>query len=390
MSQRSRGVRSTVRSTLQSVAVLLFWLGAAALGGTFVFGCGDGGGGSPPATTGPVISGPTLAISVGGTIKLYTVISDLANSGAAPMPAQTISAPNVLSVAFDSSGNLYYLANNGTPGSDASFFECTRPNSWLPFPDCTVVGGPIAGGQWLAIDNAGTVFATSLNGGAGTIVSFPAVSGPPTTPSVVYTSTTQPFAYGGIAVDGSGTLYVTEQAAAGTPHDLLFACTTACQSSSGSQTDLTASVSGAYPSSPPGGPLAIGGDGTTLLVGASNTDPVALTAPIAFVCAPDGSGGLTCQPGSASFPPLAGTDSPFITTVGIAISHVGNVYDAVLLTDGNTTDDPGPSFFGFDSGGAPFACSGTPSTCRVSQLPSVPVNSAAGSVAYGIAVSPVP
>lgn len=371
--------------------MVLFWTGAAALGGTFVLGCGSGGGsGSSPPPAGPVVSEPTMAISIGGEIKLYTGLGDLANSGPAPVPAQTISAANVLSVAFDSSGDLYYLANNGTIGSDASFFHCTLPNAGLPFPPCTAVGGPIAGGKWLAIDSTGTVFATSLTGSTGTIVSFPSTSGPPSTPVVVYTSTALPALYGGIAVDGSNTVYVTELPALGATYHLL-SCTAACQGSSGSQVDLTSSITASYPASPPGGPLAIKGDGTTLLVGAANTNPVALTAlPIAFACAADGNGGLTCQPHTVSVPPLAGTDSPFVTTVGIAASHAGNVYDAALLTDGNTTDDPGPSFFGFDAAGAQFACSSTPSTCRVSQLPSVPVNSVEDSVPYGLAVSHAP
>jgi hypothetical protein len=393
MSRYAASEHLGTRSKLKVMGAVLFWVGAAALGGTFVLGCGGGGGDSEPTPDpdpGVVVSGPTMAISGGGQIKLYTGISDLANSGSAPVPAQTINAPNVQSVAFDFSGNLYYLANDGSSGSDAAFYFCERPNTGLPFPACTTVGGPIAGGQWLAIDTTGTVFATSLAGGAGTVVSFPAASGPLSTPAVVYTSTTVPAAYGGIAVDSSDTLYVTEQSTAGTLHGTLFACTTVCQGSTGSQVDLTSNITASSPSSPPGGPLAMGSDGMTVFVGVSNTDPVALTAPIAFECAPDGSGGLTCQALTTTFPPLAGADSPFVTTVGIAASPENDVYDAVLLTDGNTTDDTGPAFFGFDSAGAPFACSSSPSSCRVSQLPSVPVNSAAGSVAYGLAVSPVP
>lgn len=368
-----------------TVGAALFWLGAAALGGTFVFGCQDNGGEDP----GPDLSG-TMAIAMGGQINLYTQIGDLVYDGPAPIPAETVAAPNVLSIAFDSSGNLYYLANTGLPGSDATFHACPRSNSGAMFPSCSALGSPIAGGQWLTVDAAGTVFATSLTGSSGTIVSFPASSGPPLAASAVYVSNTLPAAYGGVAVNSSGTLYVTEQpTAGGTPRDKLFACSTACQGSAGSQIELTSSITASYPSSPPGGPLAIGADGTTLFVGASNTNPMALTAPVAFVCAANVGGSLSCQPGNETFPPLAGVDTPFITTVGIAASPTNDVYDAVLLTDGNTTDDPGPSFFGFAATGGQFACTGSP-TCRVSQLPSVPVNSAPGSVPYGLAVSPIP
>lgn len=385
MNRHSALARSKILNRLMSAGALLFWVGAAALAGTFVLGCQNNTG----EGTAPNLSG-TMAIALGGQIKVFTQIGDLIYNGSAPVPTQTISAPNVLSLAFDSSGNLYYLANNGSAGSDATFYSCPRSNSGVLFPSCAAVGNPIAGGQWLSVNTAGAVFATSLTGNAGLIISFPAASGPPAFPTIVYASTTLPAAYGGITVDGSGTVYVTEQpTAGGTPRDKLFACSTACQGSSGSQVEITSIITGSYPSSYPGGPLAMAADGTTLLVGASNTNPMALTAPVAFVCTSSGGSGLSCQAGNETFPPLAGVDTPFITTVGIAISPSNNVYDAVLLTDGNTTDSTGPSFFGFVSTGGQFACSGSPN-CRVSQLPSVPVNSAPGSVPYGLAVSPIP
>lgn len=385
MKPPSAFVHARLLDGLITAAALVFWTGAAALGGTFVFGCQSNvGEGSAPDTSG------MLAIAVGGQVRVFTQIGDLIYNGSAPLPVQTINAPDVLSITFDSSGNLYYLTNNGSVGSDATFHSCPRANSGAPFPTCTALGNPIAGGQWLAVDASGTVFATSLTGTAGTVVSFPAASGPPSSPSAVYVSTTLPAAYGGITVDSGGTVYVTEQpTAGGRPRDKLFACSMSCRGSTGSQIDLTSSVTASYPSSHPGGPLAIAADGATLLVGASNTDPRALTAPVAFICTPSGGGGLACQAGNETFPPLAGVDTPFITTVGIAASPRNDVYDAVLLTDGNTADDPGPSFFGFAATGGQFACSGSPN-CRVSQLPSVPVNSAPGTVPYGLAVSPVP
>ena len=171
----------------------------------------------------------------------------------------------------------------------------------------------------------------------------------------------------------------------------LFACATACQSTPGSQTDLTAIITTPNPRSVPGGPLATGLDGTTLFVGAAGiNDATPLTLPVVFVCTPGG-GGLGCQADNATFPGLFGVDNPFVTVVGIAPSHSNDVYAAVLLKDGGDTSvNLGPKFFGFVAAGTQFACSGTPSTCRVNQLPSVPVNSAPGAVAYGLAVAPVP
>lgn len=387
MSEKSDSGNPVVRRMAARALAALFWLGVAALGGTFVFGCFQFGG-NTSLTTPP---GPTLAIAMNGHIKLYTGLASLANSGPAPTTTQSLSAPNVLGVAFDMQRNLYYLSNNGTAGSDATFHVCTLPTAGMPYPSCTAVGAPIPGGQWLTIDTSGTVFATSLTNATGTVVSFPAASGPPTSPTVVYTSGTLPYAYGGIAIDGSGTLYVTEQpAAAHFPNDQVYRCTSVCQSSSGSQIDVTAAVVGTHTTSVVDGPLAIAQDGQTLLVGVANINnhpPV--TSPVAFVCTPNGGGGFTCQDDTVTFPPVFGADNPFVLTLGIAGGAGGDVYLAVQLDDGGQTGGNfGPGFYGFQASGALFGCSGTPSTCPVNQLPSLPVNTATGSMSYALAVVP--
>lgn len=377
----SKGTR--LRGAVPHLFAGLFWLVAAAIGGTFVLGCNSIGGGFN--TT----SGQTMAISMSGQIKLYNPISALASMGLTPVPVQTLTAANVLSVAFDHQGNLYYLANNGTAGSAATFYFCHLPTGGLPYIACTAQGSTIDGGQWLAIDQSGTAFATSLSTTTGTVVSFPASSGPPVSPTVVYTSAVKPFAYGGIAVDSSDTIYLTEQlAAASYPDDKLFKCTTACQSSSGSQTNLT--VSGSYPGSVISGPLAIGHDGATLLVAAGNiNNHTSLTLPVVFVCAASGGGGLTCQADVDTFPAVFGVDNPYVMTVGVTSSSTNDVYAAVQLNDGgDTTTNFAPSFFGFVQAGTQFACSSTPSNCRVNQLPAPLIDSAAGSVPYGLAISP--
>ena len=368
----------------KGVLATLLWLGAAALGGTYVLGCG--GTVLPPA----IQTDQTLAIATGGQIRLYNNLNELGSTGVTPVPVQTITAANVLSVAFDAHGNLYYLANNGTSGSAATFFSCLLPASGLPFPACTSIGATVAGGQWLTIDSSGVVFATSRTSSSATIVSFPSASGPGATPAVAYTSNGIPLSYGGITVDSSDTLYVTEQATAATiPVDKLFKCTVACQASAGSQADITASITTPFPNSAPGGPLAYSRDGTTLFVGSTNPQPhPPLTLPVAFACT-SGAGGLTCHADSVTFPGAFGADSPYINTVGIAANKSNDIYAAVLLNNGgDTTTNFGPMFFGFLQAGPQFACSTTPSNCRVNELPSVPMNSPAGSVAYGLAVSP--
>ncbi|MDP3857022.1 MAG: hypothetical protein Q8Q73_04575 [Stagnimonas sp.] len=387
MTNKFDGMTSRDRQWLPGPFAAVAWLGAAALGGSFVLGCGGGVGDGSLV----IPEDQMMAISTAGQIKIYDDLAELATTGAAPVPAQTIIAANVLSVAFDSAGNLYYLANNGSVGSNASFFSCPLPSTGLPFATCTAVGGVIPGGQWLAINASSTVFATSRNATTGSVVSFPLASGPPASPSVVYTSTTAPAAYGGIAVDASNTLYVTEQGSATSIAHKLFKCTSACQGTSGSQLDLTANITSGNPDSAPGGPLATNLGSTNLFVGAASTNPRSpQTRPVAFVCAAGSSGGLSCQARTATFPLLFGADSPFVNSVGIAASDSNEVYDAALLDDGGDTAAVlGPSFFGFLAAGPQFACSSTPSTCRVNQLPSVPINSMPASVPYGLAISPL-
>lgn len=389
MTDKFNSMNTRVRNTVPGLFAALVWLGAAALGGTFALGCSspndDGFAALPPIPN-------MLAIASGGQIKVYTGLLELALTGPAPTPAQTIIAPNVESVAFGTNGNLYFLANDGTLGSDATFFYCQMPPSGLPFPPCTAVGGPIVGGQWLAVNGSSVIFATSITATTGTIVSFPAAIGPPVVPTVVYTSGAKPFLYGGIAVDGSNSLYVTEQGSAPVLAHRLFKCTAACQAAPGTQGDLTGSITTPNPGSAPGGPLATSADGTTLFVGAANTGsaPIPLTLPVVFVCT-QGAGGLTCQADSATFPAVNGTTNPFVTAAGVAADSTNNVYAAALLNDnGDTTTNLGPSFFGFVPAGAQFACSTTPATCRVNQLPSVGTNTEPGLVPYGLAVSHIP
>jgi hypothetical protein len=360
------------------------WLVGAALGGTFVLGCGGGFSGSSFNNL------PTqeMAIATNGQIRLYKVSDATAASGPAPTPEQTITAANVLSVAFDFNKNLYYLANNGTAGSAATFYSCPAPAMGGTYT-CAAVGGSIAGGQWLAVDHALTVYATSLTA-TGTIVSFPAASGPPVTPTVVYTSTSLPVSYGGLAVDSSGTLYVTEQPTAGNNGETLYKCTITCRNASSGQADISSQVLGTSTHSFIGGPLAIGSNGSTLYAGAANSAILSpATLPVVFICVQQGAGGQICRAVSVTFPLQGGVDSPYVATVGVAPDVNGNVFDALLLTNFNdNTAVIGPAFFGHTSADALFACSSNPATCPVNQLPSVPVNSASGSVPYGLAISP--
>ncbi|MDB5986429.1 MAG: hypothetical protein JWR16_1482 [Nevskia sp.] len=372
---------SVKRNAGHDLLAASIWLAGAALGGTFVLGCGG--------TTGSSFStGQKMAIAMASQIRLYNVADAVAATGPAPVPVQTIAAANVLSVAFDLNKNLYYLANNGTAGSVATFFSCPAPALGGTYT-CHAVGSSIDGGQWLAIDHAATAYATSL-GLTGSVISFPIASGPSATPSVVYSSTSLPVAYGGLAVDSGGTLYVTEQPSTTNNSDTLYKCTTVCRNSSGTQADISSQILASAPNSVIGGPLAIGSDGTTLYVGAAN--PVIVSPsilPVVFVCTPQGTGGLGCQADNVTFTPLGGTDSPYIGTVGVAADSSNNVYDALLLTNyGDMTVTLGPPFFGHNAAGSLFACSSTPSTCPVNQLPSVPVVSHPASVPYGLAISP--
>jgi hypothetical protein len=388
--------RNTARRALPPLGGL-----AAALGYSLLAGCNP----STPGVNlfGSPVDGKTaqyMAIAANGTIQLYILPDSTTGvSGSAPMPVQTLSAPNVLSVAIDTGGDLLYLASDPVNPLDADFFICPAvghsPDPTYVFPvtgTCEQVGGTIPGGQWLTTDGNApgingnpAVFATSLGATAGTVVSFAENVGPGPAMTTVYTSTVEPVYYGGLAVDVQDTVYVTEQ-----NHefggDELFACSATCAQNPGSQTDVTASLLGQVPDAAAGGPLAIAQDGMTLYIGGANasTSSPATLAVSVFCLQPSPQ---RCFGNSVTFPLLDdGNFNPFVSSAGIAGDADGNTYNPVLLSDsGQTGADVGPMFYGLTNSGQ-FSCSGNQSACPVNLLPAPPIDTVRGSYSYGIAV----
>ncbi len=384
----NRVLRNSIPGAKRGVLPGLAWLAGAAVAGTLVLGCVHAPNPDPRGGPGAGASPQLLAIATGGKIQLYTVNASLAASGSSPTPIQTITAPDVQSVAIDEKGNMFYLANTGAAGSDASFYSCPAPKAGGSFT-CSKVGGTISGAQWLAVDPGDKVFVTAAGATAGAVLSFDAATGPGAATKQVYTSAHPPITFGGLAVDGSDTLYVSELKST-FGGGSLYSCSTACWLTAGSQTDITTTVTSQVPNSAIGGPLAINfADGITLYVGSANASTSSPeTLPVSLTCTQGTTPALVCTGASATFVMDHGGEiNTFDSTVGIAADSDGYTFVPVLLNNfGDTSAVLGPSFFGFLPSGAQFDCSFTPANCPVNLLPSVPDNSTRNAIPYGIAI----
>jgi len=187
----------------------------------------------------PYVSGAYAAIgAISGTTPNCTgsdtvecVMSNLTTGGA-----------DVVSMLFDTHGNLFYTTGNsaGGTGTNNAIFECTAACLYTGTPAAAVIyqepanPSPDATGQLnvggLALDASGNLFFTdsavsatttqkSFNSNVNELV-YTAGTGYATTPTVIYTYTSSPVnQYGpeidGVAVDQNGTVYALLQSTTG-------------------------------------------------------------------------------------------------------------------------------------------------------------------------------
>jgi hypothetical protein len=366
------------------------------------------------ATAALVPGGTTMATSDGHTLSLFKVSSTWGTTGAAPSPFQTISTPNITGLAADPAGTIYYTANTGTPGSNATFYVCPAPTPGQSYTcSPTANASLIAGGKLLSFDPvSGYLLAAKFTPTGTTIVEFPAGEGPTNSnQQLIYTSAGTPVSVDArVSWEGNQEyMYVTEIPSGSTFGSGVkaFACAVGC--ATGTQLDITQSVLAAV-GTPAllSGALGLNGNVNGYVIfGLANAygqaaAPSAL--PIAISCAAQlftvGNQSyfyqFFCNPlpnNTVTYPALAGGLSPFISTAGLAVDAAGRIYEAVGLTNqGQTITSSlldGYSFFGFlGYSPTPFSCSVTPANCPVDLLPSLPVSANGGPGTYLLAISP--
>ncbi|HXP39206.1 MAG TPA: hypothetical protein VN833_03000, partial [Candidatus Acidoferrales bacterium] len=362
------------------------------------------------ATAALVPGGTTLVTSDGNTLSLFKVSSTWGTAGAAPAPFQTIATPNITGLAADPAGTIYYTANRGAPGSDATFYVCPAPASGQPYACSPATNASlISGGKLLSFDPvSGYLLAAKITPTGTTIVEFPAGEGPnDSNQLLIYASAGTPASVDA-QVSWKGNeedLYVTE-VPGGSTFGLgvkAFACAVAC--TPGTQLDITQSVLTAV-----GVPALMSGalgsvNGYTIfgLANAYGQAAAPSALPIAIACPgelfpvvnPSYFYQYFCDApitNAVSFPALAGGLNPFISTAGLAVDAANRIYEAVGLTNQGQPITPslldGYSFFGFQAySPASFGCSVTPATCPVNLLPSLPISTSGASGPYLLAMS---
>jgi hypothetical protein len=335
--------------------------------------------------------GTTLAIDDGRTMSLFRVSPNWGNVGSSPTPIQTIETPNITGIAADPAGTIYYTANSGITGSDATFYVCPAV---APGQSYTCAPAPntskIAGGKLLVFDEmSGNLLAAQVAPIGTTIVEFSSRAGPAGSNNrIIYTSSGTPATVNAqvLWTGNIENIFVTEIPAGSAFGSGVkaFGCTVPC--AAGTQADITQSLiaSVGTPSRLSG---ALSGRYSTLIVGLANAygaTAAPTTLPTALRCGAQlnaAQNNYYCFPiynTVRSFPSLAGNLSPFIATPGLAVDTAGQLYEAAALTNQGQTVDPsllkGYQFFGFQpDSSAAFSCSDTPATCPVDLLPSVPV-----------------
>ncbi len=289
--------------------------------------------------------------------------------------ANGLAAP-VTGMVLDASNNAYYLM----PGAGgATLYYCPAPSGTAGY-SCAASQPTITlpGGQWLAVDAAGNLYATEAQGSTNTVVKFTLTSTAPY--PVVYSSANVVTAFLGLAVtpDGS-TLYVGEttsaslgQSGAGTTMHL---CTTlasgGCVNGTAGGTDITAqiapignagAISGAVAVSGPGGQYvyfgAANGNGT---LGGSSPPTVLVVCPAKATPS-----STTCWSGSQSYVLGPGNSQPYMQSAAVAADALGNSYVGALVNSNGSSLSGDPTLLGF---GAPSGTSGLLTDCLGSSPP---------------------
>jgi hypothetical protein len=356
-------------------------------------------------------AGTTLAISTGQTVSLFKVSPALAGTGGAPTPFQVIQTPNITGLAADPAGDIYYTANGGTAGSDASFYICAAPAAGQSY-SCGVAPNTttLPGGKLLRFDPySGNLLAAQISATGTTIVEFPAALGPTASnQKTVYTSTGTPASVNvqPLGTGSNADLYVTEIPSGSTFGSGVkaFACLHPC--AAGTQLDITQTLlTAAGTTAQLSGAMSSLNDFNNLVFGLANgygANAAPSTLPIALQCSPQLTPPQLVYPyqfacgvglnNSRSFPQSAANLSAFIGTAGLAVDSNLQLYAATALSTQGQTIDPtlltGYSFTGYLSNSlSAFGCSSTPADCPVNLLPSVATGSGGNIPPYLIAMS---
>jgi hypothetical protein len=300
---------------------------------------GNGGTGGSPSPSTSIFVGQTSTTPGTNSITGQSILQFAANSNGSVSPESTLNLPTsflVGRVTTDASGQVY-VPGLLTPGLTNEILIYSAGSTGGATPTRTITGGhyntpsgSFAQVSWLYVDSAGLLYVADYSGD---LAIFSANASGAATPnrylSGSLTQLTSPGGLDGLAVDGSGYLYVSVYSST-TGSILVFA-----PGATGNVAPVrTITAAGAVPlGSPRGLALDAAGDLYAINYNSVNGDTIVEFAP--------GASGAAIP-----LKTIAGTSTGFATLNGLCVDNAGNIYVLNETISGNTVTSFGMDVFG--------------------------------------------